>query len=360
MSHRSKESTRTRSNSRLQGFTLIELLVVIAIIALLVSLLLPAVQQAREAARRSSCKNNLKQLGLALHNYHDVFKVFPPSTTMSRNATGYFPSAGWSPQSRILPYIEQSQLQDLFDFDVGYGQGTNPQFTGNRIDLLICPSDPNDRPRVNTSGQAVNYPLSYGYNAGVWEVFDPSTRTYDGGEGMFGPNSRVRMADVADGTSNTIAFSEVRMWNPYARDTGTLSTAVPASNSVSLLTDLTAVTTSGFKADTGHTEWVEGRVHQSGFTATFGPNHGLSYTPGADENYVGVDFTSRREGTLASPGNFTAADITYAAVTSRSYHKGIVQSLLVDGSVRAISESLDLTIWRNLARRADGNVVGQF
>jgi len=127
-----------------RGFTLIELLVVIAIIAILVALLLPAVQQAREAARRSSCKNNLKQIGLALHNYLDTYTAFPPSICLD-NPIGASTGGQWSVHARILPYIEQAALYDAADLNADYTAGQPP--ANVRVPTYLCPSDPNDRDR---------------------------------------------------------------------------------------------------------------------------------------------------------------------------------------------------------------------
>ena len=125
------------STSRQRGFTLIELLVVIAIIAVLIAMLLPAVQQAREAARRSSCKNNLKQIGLAIHNYHDTYTVFP-----NANSGGVSNSAlsGSSLFASILPYIEQANSFNQYDFNLGNSDPYNQQVTGQFIDVYWCPS----------------------------------------------------------------------------------------------------------------------------------------------------------------------------------------------------------------------------
>ncbi len=171
-----------RSPLRCRGFTLIELLVVIAIIAILIALLLPAVQRAREAARRTQCKNNLKQLGLAIHNYHDTHRCFPP------NGVGNIQNSNtWSAQAFILPFLEGSTLYNKIDFNVGYAHNNNTGVTPGslhvkamRIPVLLCPSDPNDRQRVNGSGGADHYPLSYAVSRGIYEIQNLNTG-FDGG-----------------------------------------------------------------------------------------------------------------------------------------------------------------------------------
>jgi prepilin-type N-terminal cleavage/methylation domain-containing protein len=324
--------------TRRSGFTLIELLVVIAIIAVLIALLLPAVQQAREAARRAQCKNNLKQIGLALHNYMDSYTKLPPGGTYQLGvATG----AGWSVQARLLPFVEQASLQNLIDFSKNYSVAPNANtVTAMRIGLLMCPSEVNDR--AYPDGPITHYPLNYAANYGSWFVWDPVTNR--GGDGMFFPNSSLSDRDVTDGTSNTIGFSEVKAWQPYLRDAALVSSPPPSSSSsVSPL--------GGTLKDSGHNEWVDGRCNQTGFTSVFVPNTKVPHVDGGQT--YDVDWVSSREG-----GSTTTA--TYAAMTSRSHHTGIVNSLLMDGSVRSISENIDLGTWRNLVSRNDGNVLGEF
>ncbi len=190
---------------RTRGFTLIELLVVIAIIAILIALLLPAVQQAREAARRTQCKNNLKQLGIALHNYHDTFNCFPPAHIRTQSAvpangtlTGW---RGFSVHSMLLPYIEQAPLYSSIDFNT-YFDGSAGNNTARRTPLQAfrCPSDSPFKASVEIGNN--NYPACMGPNFGQY-VTPVGVRN-----GMFNFDVTTRMRDIVDGTTNTIAFGE--------------------------------------------------------------------------------------------------------------------------------------------------------
>ena len=202
-----------RANFRSQGFTLIELLVVIAIIAVLIALLLPAVQQAREAARRTQCKNNLKQIGLALHNYADTFSRFPPGYIANSDITATTPGWGWG--ALILPQLDQSTVYNALNFNLPIENSTNAAPIQTLLKAYLCPSDiyPTGAFSItnSTSIQVVlAAPSSYAGCVGndSSDVDDNVNR----GNGMLYRNSNTTFADVTDGTSNTIIVAE-RSWS---------------------------------------------------------------------------------------------------------------------------------------------------
>lgn len=324
-------------SARHRGFTLIELLVVIAIIGILVGLLLPAVQAAREAARRMSCQNNLHQVILAIHNYESAMKRLPAAWSRPSQS-----GDGWSLQARILPNVEALGLAEGVNYSVGYKlatiriDGDRRPISSFRVPTYLCPSEVNDRGRWDENGVPEHYPLSYAYNAGTWKVFNPNNQ--QPGNGAFQTGRISRFRDVLDGLANTLAFSEVKAWTPYFRDLGQegVMEMPQVASDICLLGG-------SFKTETGHTEWVDGRVHQSGFTTTFPPNHKVLCT--INDAEYDVDFTNMREGK-------TSNAVTYAAVTSRSYHPGGVNTSLLDGSIRFVNDSIDRQLWQDLSTRA--------
>jgi len=332
------------------GFTLVELLVVIAIIGVLIALLLPAVQQAREAARRMQCTNNLKQIMLATHNYHDTFRAFP-STRDNRG--------GWSAQARLLPFLEQAALETAIDYNVPYAEyhtgGTHENALGGkilpamRVNAFLCPSEPKDQVRLD-GGNEYHYPLNYGANHGSWFVYDGQ----NGGNGAFRPQFNTDMADIVDGTSNTFGFAEVKAYTHYDRDTKTYTRS--AINSLPSQVDMTTYIEGAVTSSTrtsGHTEWVDGHVHQTGFTAFFTPN--TDFTISGNSRPTPADFTNNRE-KYWSESDFRD-NPTMAVVTSRSWHPGVVNVSFMDGSVSRVTDTVDLTVYRSAATRNGGEVM---
>jgi prepilin-type N-terminal cleavage/methylation domain-containing protein len=328
-------STQRRSRGRSRGFTLIELLVVIAIIAVLIALLLPAVQQAREAARRSQCKNNLHQVGLALHNYHDTFKVFPPSR-MSPGFVGwggpaqggsafYLNSSGWT---MLLPYLDQGPMYNKYDHNQAaswsyyygaYGPGemkgdpnVNAPLTKTVLNVLVCPSDNGTKfyPAINqyysisstvAGGAKTSYDFSvwYGeyYYANYYQNLAIQARP------LFGSNTSTRIDDIKDGSSNTVAVAE-QVFEKY----------------------------NGVCGAWGYSCHVNVGID----VAWYGINRW---------DYYGTNYQYGRLGQWAAPG---------------SMHVGGCHMLLADGAVRFISENLAANTRTNLAYISDAQVVGEF
>ncbi len=333
-----------------RGFTLVELLVVIAVIGVLIGLLLPAVQQAREAARRTQCSNNLKQIGLALHNYLDSNRSFPPSLCIRPGTTFSTNNGSWSIHGRLLPYLEQGNAYERVRLDIAWDAQLATGVPTMRVPVYLCPSEVHDQVRVDSSGNPYVYPQTYGFNLGTWLVYEPASGR--GGDGAFFVNSRTRPASFLDGLSNTLAAAEVKAFTSYFRNTNDPGPTVPSSPAA------IAGFASGaqFKLgpstndNTGHTEWADGRVHHSGITTVFAPNTFIPYVH-TDGRTYDVDYNSQQEGR-------SATQPTYAAITARSYHAGIVNVLLMDGAVRAVGETVELRVWRALGTRQGGEVLG--
>jgi prepilin-type N-terminal cleavage/methylation domain-containing protein len=330
-----------------RAFTLVELLVVIAIIGGMVALLLPAVQAARQAARRMQCANNLKQIGLAIHNYESSHRVFPPSAIL-RSIAVINTNASWSIHGRILPYLEQGSLYDRVDLSIAWDD--QAIISGLKIPTYACPSDPRSDTTRDVSPKLASplYPTTYGFNFGTWLVWDPVTRQM--GDGAFGPNSRIGFRDITDGTSTTLMVSEVKAMQMYGRNEPPSGGAtVPGQTIQAVIAKLPASFT--WCRPNGHTEWPDGRVHHQGFTTTAGPNAKVltlaasNLCPASSD----IDYTSQQEGTSDTVP-------TLSMITSRSYHRGIVQSTMIDGSVRSTTESIPLAIWRSMGTRAGGEV----
>ncbi|WP_437193579.1 DUF1559 domain-containing protein [Planctomicrobium sp. SH527] len=324
--------------SRYFGFTLIELLVVIAIIAILIALLLPAVQQAREAARRSQCKNNLKQIGLALHNYHDTHLVFPPGVVDSNRATSSggdtlsnLNGLGWA--TFILPGIDQGALYNQISTQTanfsrhwqdanGDGTATDAISSANAVVVPYnCPSDPMGG--VNTD-RANFGKTNYMGNAGRGAVQTTPT----GGvtavrNGMFFENSDRRMRDVSDGLTNTFLVTERTTQNDGASSTLCGGTPCPWTGGI----------------------WIGARI----ITASEGWHSCLRIL---DTTNVGGDSLTYG---LGSSNQTWGHDWI-----AKGCHTGGMQATLGDGSVRFISENISLPTYRDLHSPSDGNVLGEF
>lgn len=328
------------------GFTLIELLVVMSIIAILIGLLLPAVQQAREAARRTQCKNNLKQIGLAVHNYLESKKQLPPSARVDLSVTTTTNNGSWGVHGRILPYLEQANLYEKVNLEVGWD--FQPVINNMKISVYVCPSDPRgDEARSFSDSRPTLFPTTYGFNFGTWFVFDPATGR--GGNGAFFPNARLTMANFQrDGTSHTLLAAEVHAWQPYFRNAGPSQTTIP--NSPAEAAALISGSSGTQFKNTGHTEWPDGRVHHTGFTVTLTPNSVVPVTHNGQT--LDVDYNSWQEGKNGSAGN-----PTYAIITSRSYHTDSVNVVLMDGSVQTVNDNVALSVWRALGTRDGGEII---
>jgi prepilin-type N-terminal cleavage/methylation domain-containing protein len=313
-----------------RGFTLIEMLVVIAIISVLIALLLPAIQAAREAARRTACSSNLRQIGMAIQNFESGKGHFPPAR---------YGAGGWSILALITPYLEQDALYEKMDFSQPYGAISinGKPLSAHRVPVYQCPSELQTQLRVDGANQYI--PNNYAVNAGTWLVWDPAANggKGQGGEGVFYPVHGTTVQQIGDGLSNTLCAAEVKTYTPYYRNSGpptpdTIPTA-PA--------DICALGTAEFKTS-GHTEWTDGRVHHAGFTTVFTPNTDV---PCNGQKFV--DFNTWQEGKTPNPGNSK----TYAAVTARSHHPGLVQVIMMEGSGRSVSNDIDLATWRALSTR---------
>jgi prepilin-type N-terminal cleavage/methylation domain-containing protein len=331
---------------RSRGFTLIELLVVIAIIAILIALLVPAVQKVREAAARTQCQNNLKQIGLAMHGFMDANKTLPANGVYTYNGSTVTQLSPWSALARILPFVEQDNLYRHINFSQSYS--VQPGVSSRRIALFVCPSENNDRGSGTDPVYGnKHWTLSYALNFGTWPVlWKRPAGLVDAADGAFSPDIGFTPAHFQDGMSNTLGLAEVKGYTHKlsgASNSIVYATPPPPPASPAALSgtfDPSRVT---------HAEWVDGKVHETGFTTVFGPNTFVTYVSGGIT--YDVDYVSATE---TNPGD------TFAAVTSRSYHTGCVNVLVMDGSVRPVANSISLATWRALGTRAGGEVVGEW
>jgi len=340
------------------GFTLIELLVVIAIIAVLIALLLPAVQSAREAARRSQCVNNLKQIGLALHNYHSTHGTFPLGSThapydLAGNNTGDLVNRvpswdAWSAQALLLGYLEQQPLYSAANFNFACAWGGTDSFAINstvynaKIGGFLCPSDGNaGRTNINS------YHASLGTS-----TFNCCQAAAVETTGVFGYARGSTLADISDGSSNTIAFSEALVGNRFSgplpgNSTGNVSSAGAANqvdvgrlpNVMQLLKTDDQTCEGAFQTASGTgrgNHWACGAMGFSMFNTVYPPNN--------------TKWSACRMDCCAQ-----AEHAHYQNVNSN--HSGGVNVALADGSVRFIKSSISWQTWWGLGTAALGEVI---
>ncbi len=330
------------------AFTLVELLVVIAIIGILIGMLLPAVQSVREAARRTACLNNVRQIGLATLNYESAFRSLPPSFEIVPGTILDGNNGSWSVHGRILPFVEQSGARNLIDLNMAWDAQTDTGVPTTRMPLYVCASERNDTVRIDlNTGLPKIYPQNYGFNFGTWLVYDPADSKP--GDGPFYVNSQVKIGHVYDGTSNTLCLAEVKMFTSYVRNTPDPGPVPPTEPDA--FQGITGQLKLGpnLHDNTGHTEWCDGRVHHSGFTTVFTPNTFVPFDHNGQT--YDIDVNSVQEGREADQS-------TFAAITTRSYHAGgLVNCGLLDGSTTSINDSISLSAWRAMGTIANGEVI---
>lgn len=353
------------------GFTLIELLVVIAIIAVLIALLLPAVQQAREAARRTQCKNNLKQLGLAMHNYESTFSVFPPAF----HAAGSEP-AQLSIHARILPYVDQANLQGLLRFDVPAFSGSFSSQVPNAalaasfalpIPLFLCPSDP--APSVSSvTISSVTY--NYGGNNYMGNVGSGTGTFYDWRyqtDGFFYQRSSVRFRDVTDGTSNSVLMSEsVRSVGPDITLPAGTKPSFPYQYVANGSTGISQGTGPGYTGASGG--WPSGTVSNANLlpvvaAATTWRGGGSAAMRGRGQAWAGGGLFNTLTTGYVTPNSKAIPDIATHSTgyfAPRSWHVGGAHALMGDGTVRFLGDNLDLALCRGLHSIGGNEIVGEF
>ena len=341
-----------RRQQEAKGFTLVELLVVIAIIGILVSLLLPAVQSAREAARRMQCSNNFKQMGLALHNYHTAHGTFPPSV---QSLPGEDPGTTTNFQPNwvimVLPYIEQQNLYDSFDFTTNISAPENRDARGVTLTALLCPSDqPRAQPFVGDTAEGDNWGrgniAANGGNAHLLSLGSRTDWAIDGTGpgwtdrfrgGVMGPNVSRSIDEIKDGTSNTILLAELRVGVNERDRRGTWAMGCAGASAI--------------------------YQHAAGGDAN-GPNACNDLSDDIKDCAYLKSTAPGNEYLLARCMTCIGASTNNQA-TTRSVHEGGVFVTFADGSVHFISEFIQLgtttdenmAVWDRLNAARDGLVI---
>jgi prepilin-type N-terminal cleavage/methylation domain-containing protein/prepilin-type processing-associated H-X9-DG protein len=339
---------------RARGFTLIELLVVIAVISVLIALLLPAVQGSREAARRLQCSNNLKQIGLALHNYHSVYDTFPPGRVRLRVD---YEGRCFSTFTQILPQLEQVATFNSINFflnsddenDADLGSGQNATVRYQIIGAFLCPSD------LGQKVWGLRAPTNYFVNTGTTYPISPYSTSQLPITGLFFDNSSVRISGITDGTSQTAAVSESIKsedgsavpldWDGRSTTTGFVLTRGATNNGggPELVSYTDQCTGSGLLLlNLRASSWI------LGIPAITMYNH--DRTP----NDLLVDCIG---GLTHSRCEIDTLDASSLSVSARSRHTGGVNLLFADGGVRYVKSTINLSPWRALGSRNGGETV---
>lgn len=339
-----------------RGFTLVELLVVVAIIGVLVALLLPAVQSARESARRTQCLNNLKQLGLALQNHHAAKNQFPPgadSKSFPPDPSHPHSFYRWSALAHLLPYLENQSLHNLLDLSLpmympgaGYPiSEPNKPGIAHMLPGFLCPSDLGER--VKDGMGPTNYAACAGSGAGGGTPFET--------DGIFYVNSATSFADISDGASNTVAFSESLLGEDTMRGSdGAFAGASPERSykfvlgfsATPDLTDFKCLGSQNFNSTAATGNDPRGFAWSSGEYRCATYNH--YYLPNAPEYDCIASATVDPTPPPAKPKLFSA----YGWRTARSIHPGGVNAAYADGSCRYLVDAVDRDVWQSLATRA--------
>jgi prepilin-type N-terminal cleavage/methylation domain-containing protein/prepilin-type processing-associated H-X9-DG protein len=309
------------------AFTLVELLVVIAIIGVLVALLLPAVQFAREASRRMQCGNHLRQFGVAMHQYHDTMKTFPPGRTPNAIST----------HAHLLPLMEYSNVHRLIDFSVSYNHANNAVARATMVPIFNCPSDRLDTMPTGRAG--TNYRACQGSGI-LWNgtaVTTPGTTNYGipAPNGIYFQHSAIGMGEITDGTSNTAAFSEhIRGDSSNAIASDRMDTFGPLTHPTTpdeAVRDCTNLNWRDLQyqnvSDVG-VPWLQGYHSTTIYFHVSGPNtRSCMFPPGI------------------------------IATTANSNHPNGVNMLLCDGSTRFVNDSINIQTWRRVGSRAENEPV---
>jgi prepilin-type N-terminal cleavage/methylation domain-containing protein/prepilin-type processing-associated H-X9-DG protein len=329
-----------------RAFTLVELLVVIAIIGILIALLLPAVQAAREAARRIDCRNNLKQIGLALHNYHATHNVFPPGRYVNP-VDGH--GRCFSAYTHLLPYLEANTLFAQVNFNYNPEDTINAPALNQTIPYFQCPSD--QHKKLQGDSAVHNYPL----NTGTTYPVSPRSPQGKPVTGIFFENSSVRFADITDGTSQTVCVSETviaeggpTVWDGVSPTNGFVLTQGNDNgyNGPELTDYASQCSGAGLVLQqTRGSRWLYGA-----------PGHSM-YNHMRAPNDPGVDCRGGIPHSTKTDALWRALSLN---VTAHSRHPGGVQALFCDGHVQFISNGIELQTWQSLGSRAGQEVLGQF